>query len=180
MEGAAFAGAGPLAVETVPDLSFVRDVHVLRGHANTAMHVGVVLSYQGWDGVQISSGVSGREVAVQTRFQGAIETFGDGRFGVTRGGKMTNAFALQSALDGGVIEFFALVGLQGLGASSFVQNAFEGLDYLSARLAFQGTHPSVLGQDVYHRQQVTYPFVLAPEALHLHQIRHPLLIDVEH
>ena len=165
-----FPGAGQLAVETVPDLSFVGGLDVLGGHTDALVHVSVVLIHQGLDHVK---------VAVQARFQGPIETFGDGGFGVPRGGKMMDAFSVQPPLDGGIVKFFALVGVQGLGATPFLQNVLEGPHDFHLHLVLERTHPGIFGQDVHHHQQVTHAPVLTPEALHLHQVHHPLLVDVE-
>ena len=133
VQPSSFTGLDHLAVQTVPDLGFVRGIDVLGGHADAAMHIGVVLIHQGLDHVQVPEGVGGREVAVQVQFQGPIETFGDGGFGISQRGKMTDAFSLQPPLDRGIVKFFALVRLQGLGVPSFGHDALQGLDILRWR-----------------------------------------------
>ena len=108
---APFSGPGHLTIQTLPDSGFVGSVDVLGSHPEAAVHVGVVLVHEGLEHIQVLIGVGRREVTVQTSLEGAIITFGDGGFSVPQGEKMSDAFLLQPPLDGGIIEFFALVRL---------------------------------------------------------------------
>ena len=111
-----------------------------------------------------------------------IEPFDDAGFGITAGRKVNNVFALHQGLKGLVVEFLPVVRLQSTRRPPVAasQDLLEGRRHVLAGLGLDGFHPRVLGQHVYHRQQVAIPPIGFGDVNDLDQVCCPLLVDTKH
>ena len=164
----------------VPHGFLVAPRHVLRSHANGPMTRGIVPFHESRQFVEELKGVGGREIPIESFFQGAIEPFHQRRFGIPVRREMMDPVFLGPLLERAVVEFFASIRLQTVGATPLTQDLVKGLDHSHPGLGFQGLDPRVLGQRIDHGHQVPYPAVVLGQGLHFHQIDDPLIVQSAH
>ena len=170
----------PFAVQMFPHRFFVVPRHVLGSHANGAMTGGIVPFHELRQFIDELKGVGSREILIQSFFQGSVEPFHQGRFGIPFRRKMMNPVLLGPLFERAVVEFFASIRLQPVGSTPLSKNLVKGFDHGYPGFGFQRLDPRVLGQGIDHGHQVPHPAVVLGQGLHFHQIGDPLIVQSTH
>ena len=170
----------PFAVQVFPHGFLIAPRHVLGSHANGAMMSGIVPFHESRQFLEELKGVGRREISIESFFQGSIEAFHQGRFGIPVRGEMVDPMFLGPLFECAVVEFFAPIRLQSVGATPLAKDLVKGLDHSHPGLGFQRLDPRVLGQSINHGHQVPHPAVVFGQGLHFHQIDDPLIVQPAH
>ena len=167
----------PFAVQAFPHRFFIVPRHVLGSHANGTMLGGIVPFHESRQFIEELKGVGRREILIESFFQGSIEPFHQGRFGIPVRRKMTDPMLLGPLFECAVVEFFASIRLQSVGSTPWSKDLVKGLDHGYPGFGFQRLDPRVLGQGIDHGHQVPHPTVVLGQGLHFHQIGDPLIVQ---
>ena len=170
----------PFAVQVFPHGFLIAPGHVLGSHANGPMTGGIVPFHESRQFVKELKGVGGREIPIESFFQGTIEPFHQSCFGIPVRREMVDPMFLGPLFQRAVVEFFASIRLQSVGTTPLAKDLVKGLDQGHPGLGFQRLDPRVLGQSIDHGHQVPYPAVVLGQGLHFHQIDDPLIVQPAH
>ena len=104
----------------------------------------------GHEGQRILDG----KTAIQSLFQGAIESLHDAGFGVSTGREMMDIFLFNQSLEVLVVKFFAIIRLKVLRLATLTsfQNLLKGDGHVMSSLGLDGFYPGILGKRVDHCQ----------------------------
>ena len=128
----------PFAVQVFPHGFLVAPRHLLGSHANGAMTGGIVPFHESRQFVEEFKGVGRREIPIESFFQGTIEPFHQCCFGIPVRREMVDPMFLGPLLERAVVEFFASIRLQSIGATPLAKDLVKGLDLGHPGLGFQG------------------------------------------
>ena len=170
----------PFAVQMFPHGFLIAPRHVLGSHANGPMTGGIVSFHESRQFLEELKGVDRREIPIESFFQGSIEPFHQSRFGIPVHREMMDPMFFGPLFERAVIEFFASIRLQSIGATPLAKGLVKGLDHGHPGLGFQRLDPRVLGQNIDHGHQVPHPAVVLGQGLHFHQIDNPLIVQPAH
>ena len=170
----------PFAVQVFPHGFLVAPRHVLGSHANGPMTGGIVPFHESRQFLEELKGVGRRDIPIESFFQGSIGPFHQSCFGIPVRREMVDPVFLGPLFERAVVEFFASIRLQTVGATPLAKDLVKGLDHGHPGLGFQRLDPRVLGQSIDHGHQVPHPAVVLGQGLHFHQIDDPLIVQPTH